>query len=243
VKLLISDLSARGEKSHDLSYNLMKAYNAVPGDQFKMYMSHLNNEVDSRGDIEPSVLMSRVETKYKTLLNDKDWNVLSDQEKKIIALEAKVHDLKKSSKAGKGKGGHKGNHGFKDKPGKGNNKNPFPGKEKTTPPNGDLSKPVMHNGKNWYWCSKETGGKCSGIWRMHKPSDCCGPGGVPNPQAKSGTKRSTPDKKGKDKGGHKKSKLRLQSAYAKTTTIDDSLSETSSIRTSLENMSVASEDK
>lgn len=241
VKLLISDLSARGEKSHDLSYNLMKAYNAVPGDQFKMYMSHLNNEVDSRGDIEPSVLMSRVETKYKTLLNDKDWNVPSDQEKKIIALEAKVRDLKKSSKAGKGKGGHKGNHGSKDKPGKGNNKNPFPGKEKTTPPSGDLSKPVMRNGKNWYWCSKETGGKCSGIWRMHKPSDCRGPGGVPNPQAKSGTKRSTPDKKDHNKSSHKKSKLRLQSAYAKTATMDDSLSDTSSVRTSLGNLSVGSD--
>ena len=32
----------------------------------------------------------------------------------------------------------------------------------------------MWNGNKWYWCSKETGGKCEGRWVRHAPSSCEG---------------------------------------------------------------------
>jgi hypothetical protein len=231
VKLLISDLNTRGEQSYDLSYNLMKAYNVVPGDQFRMFMSHLNNEVDSSGDINPTTLMSRVKTKYKTLLNNGDWNVPSDQEKKIIALEAQVRDLKKSKRSI----GDKGNHKKGDKDKSKGNKNPFPGKEKTTPPKGDMSKPLVCNGKKWYWCSKDTGGKCSGIWRAHKSSKCKAPGGVPNPQKKGLKRPSSDEKKGQS---NKKSKLKLKSTYTKTATIESESDDMSSVTNHLDQMAV-----
>ena len=32
----------------------------------------------------------------------------------------------------------------------------------------------MWNGNKWYWCSKETGGKCEGRWVRHPPASCEG---------------------------------------------------------------------
>ena len=32
----------------------------------------------------------------------------------------------------------------------------------------------MWNGNKWYWCSKETGGKCEGRWVRHAPNSCQG---------------------------------------------------------------------
>ena len=32
----------------------------------------------------------------------------------------------------------------------------------------------MWNGNKWYWCSKETGGKCEGCWVRHPPASCEG---------------------------------------------------------------------
>jgi hypothetical protein len=38
----------------------------------------------------------------------------------------------------------------------------------------DLKKPKSWNNKDWHWCSPETGGKCAGNWRCHKPTSCEG---------------------------------------------------------------------
>ena len=32
----------------------------------------------------------------------------------------------------------------------------------------------MWNRNKWYWCSKETGGKCEGRWVRHTPANCEG---------------------------------------------------------------------
>ena len=42
------------------------------------------------------------------------------------------------------------------------------------PQNGQLSRIRMWNGNKWYWCSKETGGKCEGHWVCHPPASCEG---------------------------------------------------------------------
>ena len=36
----------------------------------------------------------------------------------------------------------------------------------------ELCEPRKFNGKKFYWCCPETGGKCNGAWRGHKPSKC-----------------------------------------------------------------------
>lgn len=42
------------------------------------------------------------------------------------------------------------------------------------PKTSDLKKPRMWKGKQWWYCSPETGGKCEGAYRRHKPSECWG---------------------------------------------------------------------
>ena len=37
-----------------------------------------------------------------------------------------------------------------------------------------MMKPKDWNNGKWHWCSKDTGGKCHGNWRKHKPTDCKG---------------------------------------------------------------------
>ena len=42
------------------------------------------------------------------------------------------------------------------------------------PQTGQLSPTRMWNGNKWYWCSKETVGKCEGHWVCHTPTSCEG---------------------------------------------------------------------
>ena len=44
------------------------------------------------------------------------------------------------------------------------------------PPEGEMHKTRHWNGKEWHYCCKETGGKCGGVWRVHKPPECKGRG-------------------------------------------------------------------
>ena len=40
----------------------------------------------------------------------------------------------------------------------------------------DLRKPKMWNGRQWWYCHKDTGGKCGGVHRVHKPQESRGSG-------------------------------------------------------------------
>ena len=42
------------------------------------------------------------------------------------------------------------------------------------PKEGELKKSRQWKDKPWYYCCPETGGKCSGNWRVHKPAECEG---------------------------------------------------------------------
>lgn len=61
------------------------------------------------------------------------------------------------------------------------------------PSDSELKKPKTYDGKPWYYCSHETGGKCDGIFRRHKPEDCRGTGGS-NPH-KGNTDKPSPTKR------------------------------------------------
>jgi hypothetical protein len=43
----------------------------------------------------------------------------------------------------------------------------------------------MFEGNKWWWCSKETGGKCDGKLRKHKPENCQGSAYLKNKNAKA----------------------------------------------------------
>ena len=42
------------------------------------------------------------------------------------------------------------------------------------PQKGQLSRVRVWNGNKWYWCTKETGGKCEGRWVRQPPESCEG---------------------------------------------------------------------
>jgi len=61
------------------------------------------------------------------------------------------------------------------------------------PKDADLCKPREWNDYTWHYCSPGTGGKCKGLYRIHKPSECR-------------SKQSTPEKKRRTEGKGGKSR-------------------------------------
>jgi hypothetical protein len=92
----------------------------------------------------------------------------------IKELYTEITDIKKLLKRKKRKKDSSGKRDPKKKRGKGKQKDDLPKNWKTTKPAAkDLKKPKTVDGKTWWWCSPETGGKCPGAWRTtHKPQDC-----------------------------------------------------------------------
>lgn len=69
------------------------------------------------------------------------------------------------------------------------------------PKDSELHKPKTHKGKLWWYCLPETGGKCNGEYRRHKPLES------------KGTARMKEEKNLKDQKGPKPKRLKLAQAY------------------------------
>ena len=198
VKNFIEDLSRRGETSDDVIYNLIKAYRVVPVKEFTSFVDRLKDDFDNmeEGDQQhtPQYLMDKAENKYKILVNEGTWDNTMNDKDELMALRAELNKLKKNSK--------------KQADGKPKAKNQKKSGKKrvdiTRKPRGDLHKPVVIDGKEWYWCSKETGGKCNpGALRRHKPSECKGT---------AGDSGSTDSKKRSKSGNEAKKRLKLKAS-------------------------------
>ena len=166
VRLLLDSLAARGEESSDTLVNLFKGYQAASDKPFTDYVNRLQESHDDGNTITPDILMQRAVDKYKNLKQAGKWNAPSEEEEKILALETKLRSLQRK----------KGNNSKdeKKKEGKDKKKSFLPTWHKKPPKPEELKKPREHNNKKWYWCCPETGGKCNGVWRTHKPSECRG---------------------------------------------------------------------
>ena len=111
--------------------------------------------------------MKYADEKYKTLLQKGTWNALDTNEEKILVLQVEINNLKSGKKNKQGGG-------------KSEAKNPKSSKKEKPrwfskrPEQGELSTPREWNGMMWYYCDKDTGRKCDGRWRQHKPSQCKG---------------------------------------------------------------------
>jgi hypothetical protein len=185
VKGLIEDLSRRGETSDDVTFNVIKAYKEVPVKEFVAFIDRLKDEADDKADDDqysPQYVMDKAENKFKILVNEKSWDTKMSDKDAILALKAEIDKLKKGKSnrtQGKGKSG---------KPGKSKKAVDITRKPK------DIHKPVTIDGKKWYWCSSETGGKCSGLLRRHKPEECEGKANTAR-KANSGDKETPKAKK------------------------------------------------
>ena len=116
--------------------------------------------------------------KYQLLKEKNEWDAPSVEEEKILALQAQIHKLQKKGRPNKGKNQRNtGRNDTRRSTGeRGNGKwDPKPSWMLKRPKQDELQKPKTWNGKQWWYCSHETGGKCEpGTYRRHKPKDCKG---------------------------------------------------------------------
>jgi hypothetical protein len=211
VKLLVQSLAARNQSSSDLLVNLFKGYGAVSDEVFRAWLMRKQDDHEEGEETTPDDLMIAAKNKYDTMVEKGTWNAPTAEEK-IVALEAKFKSTMKSlSKkvsfdgSAKKKGAKSGTDKSTPRK-KGQKDEDHPKKWKAPKPND--KKEVEFKGHTWYWCGKDTGGKCE-KWRAHKPSECKGLGSDGG-TAKDKRKR---DGKGSDKGKSVAKKLKIAKAY------------------------------
>ena len=224
VILLVDSLAARGETAQDLLSNLFKGYLAASDKTFTSYIARKLEHYEEGTLTEPKALMQQAANKFKLLKESGKYNAPSEEEEKILALQAEIKTLsKKVTKGGKSvtmAPGTKGN----PKTGKGKGKSKKDFKEKPDwftkkPKAEDLHKPKIWNDKSWYYCSADTGGKCDGQYRRHKPAECEGKAHKYTKADKTENKRAGSNKESR--------KLKLTKAMSTVATLQQQEEESS----------------
>ena len=173
VKNLVDQLRARGEFTNDLLINLFKGYLAATDKAFTTYIDKKLEAYEEGQDMTADQLMLWARNKYDLLLDKGTWNAPTEQEEKIIALQAQLKEMEKKLSTKKPQQNQKGKSTSSNKP---NDKKKSKRVEKpdwfTKKPT-DIHKTVQWNNREWNWCGKDTGGHCES-YVIHKPSDCKG---------------------------------------------------------------------
>ena len=175
VKRLLEQLKARGGETHDLLTNLFKAYISVKDAHFVDYVNERLSRYEEGEPMEADQLMTLTANKYNNMMIQNQWEAPSPHDATIQALQTKVEKLQRE---------------LKETPKPMQQKNPQSQKKKEgqsvkpqhpkwlfnneKPQTGQLSQARIWNGNTWYWCSKETGGKCEGHCVRHTPTSCEG---------------------------------------------------------------------
>ncbi len=89
VLLLLSALSACGERTEDLLVNLFKGYGAASDKRFVSYIARRKEKYDEGEDLSHDALMNLANEKFKSMQDEGTWNSPLDEEERILALEAK----------------------------------------------------------------------------------------------------------------------------------------------------------
>jgi len=170
VRKLKNDLSARGETSNDLFINIFKGYLACTDRQFITYIRQKKDVYDEGGDVTIDSLMNDAQNKYKNLVLEKQWNALSPEEEKLIALTARFEELKdKNLKLSKnlqpGRKPQKPNSKRSPKS-KSNKKKDKEYAWKKVPPKSGQAHTINRDKKTYHWCPEHL------AWCVHKPEDC-----------------------------------------------------------------------
>ena len=179
VKLLVRSLQARGQRAEALLSHLFKGYLAASDKSFIKYINDKKDRYEEGEEIGADKLMQLADNKYRLLKEREEWEAPSAEEEKIMALEAAVESLSKNRKKRKEYSGD--DNGSSRKPmrqyGKSKDKRQNPKKPSwmvERPPEEELHNPRKWNGNDCWYCHPDTGGKCDGQYRRHKPKDCEG---------------------------------------------------------------------
>jgi hypothetical protein len=94
VSLLIDLLAARGKTTQDLLTNLFKGYQAATDKTFVEYIGRKLEKYEEGDMVTPEALMEQADNKFKLLKEGGMWNAPSEQEEKILDLQAELKNLK-----------------------------------------------------------------------------------------------------------------------------------------------------
>ena len=175
VKRLLEQLKACGGEAHDLLTNLFKTYIAIKDARFVDYRNEKLSRYEEGKPMEADQLMTLTANKYKNMMIQNQWEVPSPHDATIQALQTKVEKLQRELKRApkpmqqKNQSPQKKKEGQMVKP-----QRPKWLTNNEKPQTRQLTRTRMWNGNKWYWCSKETGGKCEGRWVRHTPASCEG---------------------------------------------------------------------
>lgn len=169
VRKLRNDLSSRGETSNDLLINIFKGYLACSDRQFIQYIRQKKDIYDEGGEVTIDTLMNDAQNKYKNLVLEQQWNSLSPEEEKLIALTARFEELKdKNLKLSKNLTRPKPKPNSYDKKSKPKSKKQIDKNYawKKIPPKSGQSQVLKRDSKTYYWCPEHL------AWCIHKPNEC-----------------------------------------------------------------------
>ena len=173
AKRLLEQLNARGRETQDLLTNLFKAYVSIKDARFVDYLNEKLGRYEEGELKEADQLMTLMANKYKNMMIQNQWEAPSPHVATIQALQSKVEklqwELKRAPKITQHKNPQKKKEGQSSKP-----QCPKRLANNEKPQTRQMSRIRMWNGNKWYWCPKETGGKCEGHWVRHPPASCKG---------------------------------------------------------------------
>jgi hypothetical protein len=169
VKSQVQILDSREEQTSDLLINLFKAYKVVKDVPFSGYIQMLQDTYeDGSRDLDATSLMNKAAEYYKKRLEEREYPWDSNpMDERITALMAELKRKAKDKPKSPGQG----------PPASSNKPSWLTNNEKLQ----NLHRARVWNNNPYYWCSPSTGGKCSGVWRAHHPSECKGGATSPKP--------------------------------------------------------------
>jgi hypothetical protein len=83
VQQQLEGLAARGETTHDLLTNLFRAYKSVLDKEFIRYIKDKETDYEDGEDVTASQLMTKAKNRYKTMMQNGEWNSTTEDEAKI----------------------------------------------------------------------------------------------------------------------------------------------------------------
>jgi hypothetical protein len=94
VKAQVTALAHRNQESSDLSINLFKGYEAANNAEFRVLIRRMVNNYEEGRDVTVSNLMVATDMKHQARKLNKKWSALTKEQEQILALTARVEQLK-----------------------------------------------------------------------------------------------------------------------------------------------------
>ena len=173
VQRAIKKLKARGGtiNEEDLALNLMKAMKIVKDKSFREHFQRLDFEwMAGKQTVTAESILTEADTFYRVKVQNNTWGELSQEEEKIVAMEATFKDLnlrleQANKRAKRRRDSNESNNDGNKSKSQGSRNVP-----KWKLENPDKAKKIKKQGKTYYWCPRHNDEK--GMWVLHKPDQC-----------------------------------------------------------------------